>query len=117
MIFQAGKSNTVVLQSCLAESRSFRCLWFNEGTKGPSFLNETRSRGMIKLKDLLYKMGLNIEWDAGLQIRYSIFKFKCKAKTLKLMQGVQRSKIEAMKAEGKEEAFSLILDSACPKCP
>lgn len=52
MIFQAGKSNTVVLQSCLAESRSFRCLWFNEGTKGPSFLNETRSRGMIELKDL-----------------------------------------------------------------
>lgn len=29
-----------------------------------------------------------------------------------MMQGVQRSKIEAMKAEGKEEASSLILDSA-----
>ena len=47
-----------------------------------------------------------------MQIRYSMFKFERKAKTLELMQGVQRSKIEAMKAEGKEEASILPAQNA-----
>jgi len=33
------------------------------------------------------------------------------------MQGVQRSKIEAMKAEGKEEAFFIDFGFCLPKMP